>query len=785
MRSVLRPAAAAFLLLLQLAAASALAQPVGRIDFAAGSVRIERGTQTIVGLRGTQVLEGDVVLTGPDTQVQIRMADDAFLALRPNSRLTLDKYRFGKGEEDGVLLSLAHGILRAFTGAIAARDREKFIMKTPLATVGIRGSGNILAHLGDEGTVNHTITGAHSVSARDPSGQVVTLVTRPGQTVQVRPGAAPRYVPTPSFIFAAASSAPPAQVAATSSSTTSGGGGTAAGGGDSGGTSSASSSTSSSSGDSSSSSSSSTTSSSSSSTSTASTSSSTSSASSPSAGPSASPGIVTGSTTSPSSNVATSVAPANVRTAGGGGGGGGGGPGASIAIAADTLGPSGQRVAIVAIDQDPGYSVIGRDANGFVTSATQLYYRSMPGATHPDNDLSNASIQVTGGTQAEYFANVEQDIKMGRVQGASIAVTGEDCSCGSTLTRTDATAPGGLVFVVYDESPRGVVLAYTGTTSYRLDGSTRPIDAHGNVGTLNTATMNANFTDRTLDFAFNLSVNNLAYTASANGVSFDGVRFFTYHDGSPTNTGLQVACSGAGCSSAYRGAVVGSFAGTATNAWLAYHLFPTDNTDLVNGAIAFVANTVPQPRFTLPVTGTWNMVLIDNYIGTGAGFPTFTTAATANINFSTQRAGFTFDFDRVLTPADVQAGFQAQHVTASAADLPLRGVGFVAETANGNRPGNLSVSCTGCSPTASPQGRFEGYLSYVAPNPNEGGNVNIYWYLTNNTTGTLGYDYNGSSYFGNAPTARSVAVPSALAPRAPMQLVRMPDVLRGPLRPPR
>src|SRR3954465_7076640 len=103
-------------IVLQALAAVALAQPAGRIDFAAGIVRIERGTQTLAGLRGTQVLEGDVVVTGPDTQVQIRMADDAFLALRPNSRLTLEKYQ-AQGSEEGVLLSLAHGVLRAFTGA--------------------------------------------------------------------------------------------------------------------------------------------------------------------------------------------------------------------------------------------------------------------------------------------------------------------------------------------------------------------------------------------------------------------------------------------------------------------------------------------------------------------------------------------------------------------------------------------------------------------------------------------------------------------------------------------
>ena len=766
-------------LVLQALVTTAMAQAVGRVDFSAGIVRIERGTQTIVAVRGTEVAEGDVVVTGPDTQVQIRMADDAFLALRPNARLALEKYHFKQGADDGVLLSLAHGVLRAFTGAIATRDRSKFVMKTPLATVGIRGSGNILAHLGEEGTVNHTITGAHSVTARTASGELVTVVSRPGQTVQVRPGAAPRFVPTPSFIFAAASSAPPAQVAATSSSTTSGGGGTgsgspggaAASGGDSSGGSSSSTADSSVT----------STSSSTASTTTASTSSSNPSTSS---GPSASPGIVTGSTTSPSSNVQTSVAPANVRMAGGGGGSSG--PGASVAIIADVLVPSGPRAAIFAYDQDPGYSVIGRDGNGFLTSATNLYYSSMPGAYYPEDNLTTASVQVTGGTGSDYFSNVEGNIKMGRLQNATIAVT-DYCPCGSSGTRIDQTAPGGMAFVIYDETPRGVVLSYTGTTTFRLDGSTRPIDAHGNAGTVNSATMNANFTDRTLDFTFNLTVNNLVYNASATAVSFDGVRFYTYHDGTPTNNGLQVSCTGAGChGGGYRGAVNGSFAGTGTNAWLGYHLFPTDNTDLVNGAIAFVANTVPTPRWTLPTTGTWNMVLIDNYVGVNGNFPTFTTAANAHINFSTQRADFTFNFDRVLTPADTAAGFQPQHITASAADLPMQGVGFVAQTGNPNRPSNLNVSCTGCSPTAAPVGRFEGYLSYVAPNPAEGGNVNIYWYLSNNTQGTLGYDYYGSSYFGNAPTPRvAIAGPAAPVAASPSQLVRLPDSMRGALRPPR
>jgi len=443
---------------------------------------------------------------------------------------------------------------------------------------------------------------------------------------------------------------------------------------------------------------------------------------------------------------------------------------------------------MLASDLAPGYSNVTYSSSGALTSADNLHYTYPPGLgptpSFPGSTLTDASVHLTG-TESDHFTNVEQNITMGRYQNASIDVTGyQECGTCGTETRTDITAPGALAYVAYSETPRGVILSYTGTTTFRLDGSTRPADSHGNLGTLNSATMNANFTDRILDFTFSLSVNNLTYTASASNVSFDGVRFYAGNDGS-SNTALAITCAGSGCASTYRGAVNGSFAGTGANAWMGYHLMPADQSDLVNGAIAYVANTVPQARFTLPVTGTWNMVLIDNYVGTNSGFPTFTTAANAHINFSTQRADFTFNFDRVLTPADVSAGYQAQHITASASDLAMQGVGFVAQTGTGRGPSNLMVACTGCG-TNAPVGRFEGYLSYVAPNPAEGGNVNIYWYLTNNTTGTLGYDYYGSSYFGNAPAP--VVAPATTTTSAGvggLRLARMPEAIRGPLRAPR
>ena len=72
----------------------------------------------------------------------------------------------------------------------------------------------------------------------------------------------------------------------------------------------------------------------------------------------------------------------------------------------------------------------------------------------------------------------------------------------------------------------------------------------------------------------------------------------------------------------------------------------------------------------------------------------------------------------------------------------------------------VNVSCTGCG-TAAPTGRFYSYFSYYQPD--NSGTVNMYWDLTNNTSGTLGYGYDGATDFAGslAPVATSAAMASA------------------------
>ncbi|MGZ5034799.1 MAG: FecR family protein [Usitatibacter sp.] len=216
-------------------AASALIVPLvasaasGEFTFVVGDVSVTKATgQRATPVKGSAVDSGDRITTGANGMAQLTMVDNARLSLRPSTQFVIEQYADRRDSTEGAVLSLIRGTLRTFTGLIASQNRDRFVMKTRVATVGIRGSGNILyacdaqdcdaSVTGDKATtesitVNHTIEGSHAITnivSTLPSGTPAqqggaqTLITGPGQTVLVQGGQPPRYIPTPSFIANAA-----------------------------------------------------------------------------------------------------------------------------------------------------------------------------------------------------------------------------------------------------------------------------------------------------------------------------------------------------------------------------------------------------------------------------------------------------------------------------------------------------------------------------------------------------------------------------------------------------
>ena len=168
----------------------------GQFTYVIGNVSVQSGGRIIQAMRGTEVNSGDLIVTGDDGMAQLAMIDQAKISLRSRSQLRVEQYPQSAESRENSVLTLVRGTMRAFTTLLAKDRVAGYKMQTRVATVGIRGSGNILNHSDDDTTTtNHTIEGSHIVEARDSN--FAPIITNPNQTVQVVLGQAPKIIPTP------------------------------------------------------------------------------------------------------------------------------------------------------------------------------------------------------------------------------------------------------------------------------------------------------------------------------------------------------------------------------------------------------------------------------------------------------------------------------------------------------------------------------------------------------------------------------------------------------------
>src|ERR1700720_499685 len=139
MRSLLRVWT---LVLCLLAAGAAFGQPAGKMLLAVGDVAALRGTERVRLTAGAPVNVGDTVVTGAQSHAQIRFADDALVALKPDSEFRIERYNFSGAADSGevAVFRLLKGGFRTLTGQIGKLNRDQYQLLTTQATIGIRGT---------------------------------------------------------------------------------------------------------------------------------------------------------------------------------------------------------------------------------------------------------------------------------------------------------------------------------------------------------------------------------------------------------------------------------------------------------------------------------------------------------------------------------------------------------------------------------------------------------------------------------------------------------------------
>ena len=224
-----------------------------------------------------------------------------------------------------------------------------------------------------------------------------------------------------------------------------------------------------------------------------------------------------------------------------------------------------------------------------------------------DFSLNSASIATTGSggitRPAESGTDATTGITWGRWSvgaGQSIQVTDRLTGTVSTLTNSSSSDPINIHVISSATQTGPVTLPLTGTASYTLVGNTSPTDTHGTVGTLGSATLNADFSNQVVSTSLSVTMPTQNWTASAakmpiqQGTSFSAYALPSGYSPNSASSPLVVSCSGTGCSTLNYGLVTGAFTGsTGQGAALAYSLNTRDNpllptmSNTVSGVAAF------------------------------------------------------------------------------------------------------------------------------------------------------------------------------------------------------
>jgi VCBS repeat-containing protein len=127
------------------------ATPIGQVETLSGSSTATRVTGETVELgRGDPVFQGDVIETGADSTLGIRLEDGTLASLSAQSRLVLNEFVFETGGSDNwMLVNLVEGAFAFLTGAIAPSGGME--ITTPVAVMAIRGTMPIAFVSGDDG----------------------------------------------------------------------------------------------------------------------------------------------------------------------------------------------------------------------------------------------------------------------------------------------------------------------------------------------------------------------------------------------------------------------------------------------------------------------------------------------------------------------------------------------------------------------------------------------------------------------------------------------------------
>ena len=164
----------------------ALAKDIGKVAAVNPSMDGTPPTSTIRRLSlGSDVLQNERIETSDDGSGQLLFLDQTSLSIAPRSDLVLDKYVYDPDRQSGeIALTLTKGVLRLIGGRIT--KRRDGIIRTPTATIGVRGGLALVIVDPDGRTRVCHVAGEYTKVNADAGGEIV--LSRPNACAVVEAG---------------------------------------------------------------------------------------------------------------------------------------------------------------------------------------------------------------------------------------------------------------------------------------------------------------------------------------------------------------------------------------------------------------------------------------------------------------------------------------------------------------------------------------------------------------------------------------------------------------------
>jgi len=124
---------------------------IAQVKTVSGQVKVERDTGQTSPKPGDLLFEKDTIVTGADGSIGITFIDNTVMSAGPNSEISLEQFKFDSSNFNGSMLTeLRKGTLSVVSGDIARSSPGAMKVRTPAATLGVRGTRFVVEAMGNQ-----------------------------------------------------------------------------------------------------------------------------------------------------------------------------------------------------------------------------------------------------------------------------------------------------------------------------------------------------------------------------------------------------------------------------------------------------------------------------------------------------------------------------------------------------------------------------------------------------------------------------------------------------------